>query len=114
MTAVSSVSPSPLAPHSLFTFTQLANGPANPSSTAAGFAMSTEPPSNQAPSAVQALPRQPAFTKRARAAIPFLTAFPIPLSDFIGCLFRGIPNEPMPRSEEHTSELQSLRHLVCR
>src|SRR5205814_7159589 len=22
--------------------------------------------------------------------------------------------QPMPRSEEHTSELQSLRHLVCR
>src|SRR5436853_5612008 len=24
------------------------------------------------------------------------------------------PSEPRPRSEEHTSELQSLRHLVCR
>src|SRR5258705_7871206 len=24
------------------------------------------------------------------------------------------PKPPSPRSEEHTSELQSLRHLVCR
>src|SRR5947199_4008992 len=24
------------------------------------------------------------------------------------------PPTPLPRSEEHTSELQSLRHLVCR
>src|SRR5436853_7791909 len=24
------------------------------------------------------------------------------------------PRSPSPRSEEHTSELQSLRHLVCR
>src|ERR1035441_8180000 len=27
---------------------------------------------------------------------------------------RLLPGEPLPRSEEHTSELQSLRHLVCR
>src|SRR5437899_7184397 len=26
----------------------------------------------------------------------------------------GRTSEPLPRSEEHTSELQSLRHLVCR
>src|ERR1035441_6388908 len=26
----------------------------------------------------------------------------------------GSPGRPVPRSEEHTSELQSLRHLVCR
>src|SRR5262245_2133279 len=25
-----------------------------------------------------------------------------------------VPRERLPRSEEHTSELQSLRHLVCR
>src|SRR5262245_63489263 len=25
-----------------------------------------------------------------------------------------VPEEPLKRSEEHTSELQSLRHLVCR
>src|ERR1035441_9616655 len=25
-----------------------------------------------------------------------------------------MPPEPLERSEEHTSELQSLRHLVCR
>src|SRR5262245_62922393 len=31
-------------------------------------------------------------------------------------LFSGLPMMPAmsPRSEEHTSELQSLRHLVCR
>src|SRR5205814_8692791 len=27
---------------------------------------------------------------------------------------RRLPARPPPRSEEHTSELQSLRHLVCR
>src|SRR5262245_62984669 len=27
---------------------------------------------------------------------------------------RGLRQELPPRSEEHTSELQSLRHLVCR
>src|SRR5262245_63665555 len=27
---------------------------------------------------------------------------------------RGCAGGPTPRSEEHTSELQSLRHLVCR
>src|SRR5205814_4817376 len=27
---------------------------------------------------------------------------------------RSAPTNPTPRSEEHTSELQSLRHLVCR
>src|SRR5262245_62246796 len=27
---------------------------------------------------------------------------------------RGLPNLRQARSEEHTSELQSLRHLVCR
>src|SRR5947199_6641257 len=26
----------------------------------------------------------------------------------------GAPGSEVPRSEEHTSELQSLRHLVCR
>src|SRR5262245_63008076 len=26
----------------------------------------------------------------------------------------GTPSATLPRSEEHTSELQSLRHLVCR
>src|SRR5258705_1417991 len=35
---------------------------------------------------------------------------------FEQCLAFGldIRKEPIPRSEEHTSELQSLRHLVCR
>src|ERR1035438_5865147 len=29
-------------------------------------------------------------------------------------LYTSIPRVPLYRSEEHTSELQSLRHLVCR
>src|SRR5438045_6143107 len=31
-----------------------------------------------------------------------------------GLRARGLPRPRGPRSEEHTSELQSLRHLVCR
>src|SRR2546429_1249683 len=34
------------------------------------------------------------------------------LSDFAVCLARSNPT--VPRSEEHTSELQSRLHLVCR
>src|SRR5262245_64474253 len=30
------------------------------------------------------------------------------------CAITGTPRARSPRSEEHTSELQSLRHLVCR
>src|ERR1035438_10652203 len=33
--------------------------------------------------------------------------------DFVNRVFNGSA-EPLLRSEEHTSELQSLRHLVCR
>src|SRR5438045_4944367 len=36
------------------------------------------------------------------------------LQDFLSELFRGHRISLMARSEEHTSELQSLRHLVCR
>src|SRR5262245_64839265 len=32
----------------------------------------------------------------------------------LGALPRRLPRAVGPRSEEHTSELQSLRHLVCR
>src|ERR1035438_1208255 len=31
-----------------------------------------------------------------------------------GPFFESLPQGGVPRSEEHTSELQSLRHLVCR
>src|SRR5258705_4254384 len=31
-----------------------------------------------------------------------------------GLQFNSTRDEVVPRSEEHTSELQSLRHLVCR
>src|ERR1035438_7257349 len=31
-----------------------------------------------------------------------------------GALQAGVPGPDLSRSEEHTSELQSLRHLVCR
>src|ERR1035441_5752379 len=33
---------------------------------------------------------------------------------FLGYLSQNFPEVHRPRSEEHTSELQSLRHLVCR
>src|SRR5262245_64623263 len=41
------------------------------------------------------------------------------VSELLGCDHRRIEAArplkiPKPRSEEHTSELQSLRHLVCR
>src|SRR5437899_9772765 len=34
--------------------------------------------------------------------------------EFVTRVQRFIPDVPGSRSEEHTSELQSLRHLVCR
>src|SRR5262245_62419142 len=54
------------------------------------------------------------FTRWLIASYP--TVFAARLSD-PGCNptgHRGAPPAPCPRSEEHTSELQSLRHLVCR
>src|SRR5205814_6618424 len=39
--------------------------------------------------------------------------FPFLRPIFSKCIISGILQE-QPRSEEHTSELQSLRHLVCR
>src|SRR5262245_23685809 len=42
--------------------------------------------------------------------VSFVSAFVIPSE--IGAMYRKDGQEP--RSEEHTSELQSLRHLVCR
>src|SRR5262245_65308422 len=36
-----------------------------------------------------------------------------PISSFISCVHRS-SSPAASRSEEHTSELQSLRHLVCR
>src|SRR5262245_63599447 len=50
---------------------------------------------------------------------PYTTLFrsrPRPSADAI-CSYRAsaaLPPGSPPRSEEHTSELQSLRHLVCR
>src|SRR5436853_3469598 len=41
----------------------------------------------------------------------------LPISRFTAskiCPPTFLPASPWPRSEEHTSELQSLRHLVCR
>src|SRR5262244_4650652 len=32
----------------------------------------------------------------------------------VGVLPTHLPDQPLPRSEEHTSELQSLTNLVCR
>src|SRR5437899_9506577 len=52
--------------------------------------------------------------------MPFLFQAP-PQMAFFQCgattVMLGVPEAPEldhPRSEEHTSELQSLRHLVCR
>src|SRR5205814_7737194 len=52
---------------------------------------------------------------------PYTTLFPICAGMPCSCNMRGPvgaspkrPAAPFGRSEEHTSELQSLRHLVCR
>src|SRR5215213_11980381 len=41
-------------------------------------------------------------------------ALPISASWTAACWCPGSPARPSPRSEEHTSELQSLTNLVCR
>src|SRR5439155_7057026 len=41
------------------------------------------------------------------------SASPRRASNFATCLTTGV-SKPWPRSEEHTSELQSRGHLVCR
>src|SRR5262245_64278700 len=43
---------------------------------------------------------------------PNMPSTAIPLSPVSACIKRSVV--PELRSEEHTSELQSLRHLVCR
>src|ERR1035441_5062376 len=43
-----------------------------------------------------------------------LDAFRKAATDYGNRLQAAIPSQPLPRSEEHTSELQSLRHLVFR
>src|ERR1035441_10756678 len=47
---------------------------------------------------------------------PYTTLFRSRLggTSVIGLLIRQLPQRSAWRSEEHTSELQSLRHLVCR
>src|ERR1041385_9430846 len=46
---------------------------------------------------------------------PYTTLFRSPLRDRFGCSGRHFPGRfSVPRSEEHTSELQSRLHLVCR
>src|SRR5258705_9391967 len=45
---------------------------------------------------------------------PYTTLFRSPCWPRGPCSPRAEEPAPPPRSEEHTSELQSLRHLVCR
>src|ERR1035441_10956857 len=54
--------------------------------------------------------RHAAFLTRSRATFPLEDFRPAPEVPRIAPL----PARRSPRSEEHTSELQSLRHLVCR
>src|ERR1035441_9900371 len=58
------------------------------------------------------------FAAKRRAAtirISFIVHFYHDLRRLHGCIFPGFSPHPFAvRSEEHTSELQSLRHLVCR
>src|ERR1035438_9032518 len=61
--------------------------------------------------------QKPPFSRRAFAA--WLAAAPAAASAFQAqhppaAASNPNPSVPPPRSEEHTSELQSLRHLVCR
>src|SRR5215472_18731436 len=46
---------------------------------------------------------------------PYTTLFrSLDLGAVMGWLRHRLPGDAIVRSEEHTSELQSLRHLVCR
>src|ERR1035441_10951028 len=65
-----------------------------------------------------------AFRRIARRGIPFTAvsdcAFIVPVRSFgyhsseRAFMIDRFASQNLPRSEEHTSELQSLRHLVCR
>src|SRR5258705_8007362 len=68
----------------------------------------------------RALCRSPAFPWKRRSEVP-QSVFPkeMPLASVLRRREKGLHNETGEanwrlRSEEHTSELQSLRHLVCR
>src|SRR2546425_8932371 len=51
--------------------------------------------------------------QRTNSSAPVIARPPgVPLGQ--GGLYRGFAVGPRPRSEEHTSELQSLAYLVCR
>src|ERR1035438_10775060 len=51
---------------------------------------------------------------RAAAIAASHPACPAPTTTTSYCSVNAIESGKKPRSEEHTSELQSLRHLVCR
>src|SRR5262245_64037567 len=69
-----------------------------------------EPSLNSEMTFYQIQPRPPFFIHIVTNAEPFVDAYPIAIYE----LAAMIRNDFFPRSEEHTSELQSLRHLVCR
>src|SRR3712207_3265418 len=45
---------------------------------------------------------------------PTVMTFRVPVEDLLGLTSGGFPFFRAPRSEEHTSELQSRQYLVCR
>src|SRR2546425_7151202 len=48
------------------------------------------------------------------ATISAPTAMGVQMAELIGLRFWGLCRPPKARSEEHTSELQSLAYVVCR
>src|SRR5437899_7217964 len=61
------------------------------------------------------LPRMPTCTRGpSRTPTPLRTACPPFVALAHSTCFHSAASPDNPRSEEHTSELQSLRHLVCR
>src|SRR3989441_6943529 len=88
----------------------------NVSLASAGMVMSFFPvaaaPAVPAP-APTALPISAPLPPPARAPISAPAAAPPPMYSTLRLLWLG-PARPIERSEEHTSELQSLAYLVCR
>src|SRR5438045_8389302 len=67
------------------------------------------PPEPPRPAPVVTRPPEPPRPAPAQSKAPEVAAVPRP-----GQMPAMPAPQPQPRSEEHTSELQSLRHLVCR
>src|SRR2546425_6073009 len=56
-------------------------------------------------------PRMLILSDQARRFLALYRAFP---TEFMGCMIGEVRGRAIVRSEEHTSELQSLAYLVCR